>query len=197
MASRSLCLISGRARGSALLLWLAWMLVPLPALAGCPDHGLRVTDADGRSLVNLPMPEGAGWCLAWNHSVEGFAVRDCYRNEGGHMVLERSHLPDFAAGLDHIPGRGRQVSDGRGGYWIEDIDEPVPGDRYRLRVGAMRVDHRLVGHGEPSLRTLLERAREQGCGFGGDVSVGGGAVVISLSELAANEGVTISLTTNP
>ncbi|MDL4863928.1 DUF1850 domain-containing protein [Halomonas elongata] len=193
MRGRRTQLIAGRARGSALLLWLAWMLVPLPALAGCPDHGLRVTDADGRSLVNLPMPEGAGWCLAWNHSVEGFAVHDCYRNVGGHMVLERSHLPDFAAGLDHIPGRGRQVSDGQGGYWIEDIDEPVPGDRYRLRVGAMRVDHRLVRHGEPRLRSLLERSRDQGCGIDEDMLAGDGPVVISLSELAANEGVTIGL----
>jgi hypothetical protein len=60
------------------------------------------------------------------------------------MVLVRSRLPDFAAGLGHIPGRGRQVSDGDGGYWILDIDEPVPGDAYVLRPGASApVDHRL------------------------------------------------------
>lgn len=52
------------------------------------------------------------------------------------MVLMRSRQPDFAAGLGHIPGRGRQVSDGAGGYWIIDIDEPVPGDAYVLRPGA-------------------------------------------------------------
>ena len=51
------------------------------------------------------------------------------------MVLTYAHLPDFAAGLDHIPGRGRQVSDGAGGYWIDDIDEPVPGNAYVLRPG--------------------------------------------------------------
>jgi hypothetical protein len=54
------------------------------------------------------------------------------------MVLVRAHLPDFAAGLDHIPGRGRQVSDGQGGYWILDIDEPVPGNAYVLRPGRAR-----------------------------------------------------------
>lgn len=112
-------------------------------LAAASDR-LEVVGDDGRLVVAIPMPEGGRWCLEWNHSVAGFPVLDCYRHHRGRMVLERSHLPDFAAGLDHIPGRGRQVSDGEGGYWIEDIDEPVPGNRYRLRVGSMRVDHRLV-----------------------------------------------------
>ncbi|SEL69822.1 protein of unknown function [Halomonas daqiaonensis] len=127
---------------------------------------LEVLHADGERLVSLPMPEGEGWCLEWNHSVEGFAVQDCYRHRQGRMVLVRSHLPDFAAGLDHIPGRGRQVSDGEGGYWIEAIDEPVPGNAYRLRVGSMSVDHRLV----------IENIR------------------VSLSSLAENRRVTIRLT---
>ncbi len=140
-------------------------------MAGGPASGadealLEVLNEDGETLVSLPMPEGERWCLEWNHSVEGFPVLDCYRHREGRMVLERSHLPDFAAGLDHIPGRGRQVSDGEGGYWIEAIDEPVPGNAYRLRVGAMRVNHRLVVDGER----------------------------ISLSRLAANQPVTVRLT---
>ncbi|MGM0700902.1 MAG: DUF1850 domain-containing protein [Pseudomonadota bacterium] len=128
-----------------------WALLPallsclsVVAMADPAPARLEVLDADGEPLVALAMPEGSRWCLEWNHSVEGFAVLDCYRHDDGRMVLERSHLPDFAAGLDHVLGRGRQVSDGQGGYWIEDIDEPVPGNAYRLRVGSMRVDHRLV-----------------------------------------------------
>ncbi|MCA1768551.1 MAG: DUF1850 domain-containing protein [Halomonas sp.] len=143
---------------------LVCLLLPLSALAA--EGFLEVHTDDGRRIAGLSMPEGEGWCLEWNHSVEGFAVLDCYRHREGRMVLERSHLPDFAAGLDHIPGRGRQVSDGEGGYWIEAIDEPVPGNAYRLRVGSMRVDHRLVVEGER----------------------------ISLSRLAANRRVTVRLT---
>ncbi|TLF48204.1 DUF1850 domain-containing protein [Halomonas urmiana] len=160
-------LIAGRAWLPALLLCVC-LAAGAPAAAADPpltEARLEVRDADGERLVSLPMPEGEGWCLEWNHSVEGFAVLDCYRHRDGRMVLTRSHLPDFAAGLDHIPGRGRQVSDGEGGYWIEAIDEPVPGNAYRLRVGSMRVDHRLVVDG---VRT-------------------------SLSRLAANERVTIRL----
>ncbi|GED22367.1 DUF1850 domain-containing protein [Halomonas halmophila] len=172
-------------------------LISGPAIADCAAYQLRVSDAGGRTLVTLPMPPGAGWCLAWNHSVEGFAVHDCYRNRDGRMVLERSHLPDFAAGLGHIPGRGRQVSDGQGGYWIEDIDEPVPGDAYRLRVGGMRVDHRLVSRPRgASLASLLEDARD--CGAGDHYpAVGKPPVVISLSERAANQAVTLGLYPTP
>ncbi len=76
------------------------------------------------------------------------------------MVLVRSHLPDFAAGLDHIPGRGRQVSDGQGGYFIEDLDEPVPGNAYVLRPGRGGVDHRIrMGGQEIALSDAAPRAR--------------------------------------
>jgi hypothetical protein len=60
------------------------------------------------------------------------------------MLLTHSHTPAYDAGLGHIPGRGRTESDGQGGYWIHDLDEPVPGDAYLLRVGSPRVAHTLV-----------------------------------------------------
>ena len=115
--------------------------------------------------MDIPILSGERWCLAWNHSVTGIKVRDCYRYQDGRMVLERSHQPDFAAGLGHIPGRGVQTSDGNGGYWIEHINEPVPGNRYLLRVGSMAVDHRILWND----------------------------TVTSLSTLAAGERVTIQL----
>ncbi|MGJ7459773.1 DUF1850 domain-containing protein [Halomonas sp. MA07-2] len=155
---------AGRAWLPVLLLC-AGLILAAPAV-GQDEPRLEVIGELGETLVALPMPEGKAWCLEWNHSVAGFAVLDCYRHRDRRMVLERSHLPDFAAGLDHIPGRGRQVSDGEGGYWIEAIDEPVPGNSYRLRVGSLCVDHRLVVDGER----------------------------ISLSRLAANRRVTLRLT---
>ena len=114
----------------------------------------------GETLASFDIPAGQGWCVLWHHSVQGFEVKDCYENRDGRMVLVRSHLPDFAAGLDHIPGRGRQVSDGMGGYWIEDIDEAVPGNAYVLRPGAGIVDHRIrAGTAEVSLSAKAPRAR--------------------------------------
>ena len=136
----------------------ALLLLILP---GTADAGaLIATHEDGTEIAYLPVPEGAGWCVLWRHSVQGFEVSDCYENRGGQMVLVRAHLPDFAAGLDHIPGRGRQVSDGHGGYWIEDIDEVVPGGAYVLRPGGPEVDHRLrVGDRVVSLSAVAPRAR--------------------------------------
>ncbi len=133
-------------------------LLLFPTAAASAD--LVVTGEDGTEIVRLAVSDGAGWCVLWHHSVQGFEVSDCYENRGGRMVLVRSHLPDFAAGLDHIPGRGRQVSDGQGGYWILDIDEPVPGDAYVLRPGRGGVDHRLrVGDETVSLSAAAPRAR--------------------------------------
>ena len=121
---------------------------------------LIATRTDGVVIARFHIPEGEGWCINWRHSVQGFEVSDCYLNQGGLMVLDRSHLPDFAAGLDHIPGRGIQLSDGMGGYWIEDIDEPVPGDAYILRPGRPAVNHRIrTETTEISLTALAEHAR--------------------------------------
>lgn len=142
-----------RGRLAALFLCLSM----LPAAAG--QLTIRLAGADD-VLASVPMPVGARWCILWNHSVQGFEVEDCYENRDGRMVLVRSHLPDFAAGLDHIPGRGRQISDGMGGYWIEDIDEAVPGNAYILRPGRPAVNHRLrTVSTEISLTALAERAR--------------------------------------
>lgn len=139
----------------------ALLLLPLLGLSGAVQAGtLIATLENGTEIARLPVPEGSEWCVLWNHSVRGFPVRDCYENRGGEMVLVRAHLPDFAAGLDHIPGRGRQVSDGQGGYWILDIDEVVPGNAYILRPGSGAVDHRLeVGDTIISLSAVAPQAR--------------------------------------
>lgn len=121
----------------------------LPAVAGGAAARLQVlTVAGGELLVDRPLAEQARWCVAWNHSVAGFAVHDCYVWRAGTLWLERSHQPDFAAGLGHLAGRGVQRSDGQGGYWIEHIDEAVPGNALRLRVGAPAVAHRVLIDGE-------------------------------------------------
>ncbi len=138
----------------------ALLLFLLVASGAVHADELVVTHENGLELLRLPVPPGSGWCVLWNHSVRGFEVSDCYENRAGQMVLVSAHLPDFAAGLDHIPGRGRQVSDGQGGYFILDINEVVPGNAYILRPGQGAVDHRLrVGERIVSLSAVAPRAR--------------------------------------
>lgn len=121
---------------------------------------LVATREDGTEIARLPVPVGTGWCVLWNHSVKGFPVSDCYENQSGRMVLVSSRQPDFAAGLGHLPGRGKMLSDGQGGYWIRDINEPVPGNAYILRPGLGAVNHRLqVGTSTVSLSEAAARQR--------------------------------------
>ncbi|WP_435101840.1 DUF1850 domain-containing protein [Arhodomonas sp. AD133] len=141
-----------------LALAIAWA-----APAGAQPAFLEAVARGDHVLAAFPLAPGERWCVLWHHSVQGFEVRDCYVYRDDRMVLERSHQPDYAAGLGPVVGRGRPRSDGRGGYWIEDIDEPVPGDGYILRVGSSRVDHRIAAGGR----------------------------IVSLSALAAGEAVTI------
>lgn len=145
-----------RLPGGGHIALLLLLLAPSAILA----DALVATRENGDEIARLPVPEGTGWCVLWRHSVKLFEVSDCYENREGQMVLVKSHLPDFAAGLDHIPGRGRQVSDGQGGYFILDIDEPVPGNAYILRPGRGPVDHRLqVGQTIVSLSAVAPRER--------------------------------------
>ena len=96
-----------------------------------------------RVLLELPLTDSS-WILRWNHSVTGITVSDYYRWDGSSLLLTDSHTPAFDAGLGHIPGRGRHVSDGQNGHFILDIDEAVVGNAYALRVGSSHVNHRIV-----------------------------------------------------
>ena len=64
------------------------------------------------------------------------------------MVLTRSYLHDFAAGLGDIAGRGRLEPAEGGGYWIEGIDEDIRDNALPLRIGAPRVGHVLGSAGQ-------------------------------------------------
>lgn len=121
------------------------LMLPLVAAAQNPVYYLdihRIGEAEALESVALTV-EG-DWCLHWHHSVAGFLVRDCFTVTDGQLMLEHSHQPDFAAGLDHIPERGKLESDGAGGYIISNINEPVAGNILRLRVGSDRVGHSIV-----------------------------------------------------
>lgn len=145
-------------RASHVLVLILTVLVVLPFPASA--FTLEVHRENGETIFSRHVDEGERWCVHWNHSVEKFLVRDCYMVSDGQMMLERSHQPDFAAGLGHIPGRGEMTSAPEGGYWIENMDEYVPNNCYRLRVGAQGVDHTLVLEGyEQNLSETAARER--------------------------------------
>ena len=104
---------------------------------------LEVRLGTGDLLAQWTMAEDEELCLSWAHSVTGGKVIDCFVNDAGQMMLSRSYLHDFAAGLGEVPGRGTiRAADG-GGYWIDAIFEPLPQNALTVRIGSVRVDHRL------------------------------------------------------
>lgn len=119
---------------------LAALFLGFPVMA---DPMLEVRLDTGPVLVRWPMAEEAEVCLTWNHSVTGGKVADCFVQSSGQLVLRRSYLHDFAAGLGEVPGRGTLVSAAEGGYWIERIDAPVADNTLTLWIGAASVDHKL------------------------------------------------------
>ena len=130
------------------------------AWAGCAL--LQVTSGEGGTQAvhaSVPLAEEP-WCLAWNHSVAGFTVRDCFVVRAGQLLLVSSHQPDFAAGLGHFEGRGEFRPHPRGGYLIAGIDEPVPNNRLTLRVGAPSVAHR-IEVGDHATINLSERVGQR------------------------------------
>ena len=135
--------IAARLRLTGLSAALAACLALAPA-AVTGGTNLLVMDPEGEVLAELPLAADRRWCLHWAHSVTGGPVADCFRVGGNGMILERSFLHDFAAGLGTLPGRGTLRSAEAGGYWIEGIDVSLPDATLPLRVGRPGVDHRLV-----------------------------------------------------
>lgn len=105
---------------------------------------LVVETQAGLEIGELAFAPGQDICLTWAHSVTGGPVADCFSNKDGVLTLKRSYLHDFAAGLGEVTGRGTLRSATGGGYWIDAIDEAIPGNALRLRVGAPRVGHVLT-----------------------------------------------------
>ncbi len=143
--------LSGRLIAAALA------LCPAPIFAGSV---IEVTLDSGEILARWPLGAGAELCLHWSHSVTGGAVADCFTQQAGQFMLMRSYLHDAAAGLGEIPGRGQIVPAAQGGYWIEDMAEPLPDNRLTLRIGAASVGHRLtLGAAELALSEIAPGAR--------------------------------------
>ena len=126
------------------LFWVVFLFISTATASAYVTTYLTVTNDAGETLLELDLTQTPTWSVRWNHSVTGILVEDYYALQNGHMVLTQSHTPDFAAGLGYIRGRGRLESDASHGYWIRDINEPVPGNRYALRVGSLAVNHRIV-----------------------------------------------------
>lgn len=113
------------------------VLAVLAAIAVPVWPALRVSH-DGQVLALLP---GRHVTVSYVHSIDGLPVEEDLRAQDGRLVVERTRLVQFGAGMGQVVGEGHGRSEGR--WWVvDDLDRDV-GPELLLRVGAERVDHRL------------------------------------------------------
>lgn len=134
----------GTALGAALLAAL------LAALTLPVWPGLRVTHG-GDVLAELPEDH---FTVSYVHSIDGLPIEEDLRTQDGRLVVERTRLVQFGAGMGQIAGEGRGYAEGR--WWVvDDLDRDI-GDELLLRVGVPRIDHRLrAGEHELALSSCL------------------------------------------
>lgn len=111
-----------------------------------PPPQLRVIIPAGEELLRIPLEQGLSWEVHWQHSVAGILVRDRYRWQDGQMLLTDSWTPLLdVAGLGYTPGRGElRVEAETGDFWIAEINEAVPGNVHRIRIGSRHAPTTLV-----------------------------------------------------
>lgn len=113
------------------------VLAVLAALALPVWPVLRVS-SDGRVLALLP---GQHVTISYVHSIDGLPIEEDLRAEDGHLIVERTRLVQFGAGMGQVVGEGHGRAEGR--WWVvDDLDRDV-GPEVLLRVGAEGVDHRI------------------------------------------------------
>lgn len=124
-----------------LLLVLAALCIPVassPCAAAATEGRpsvlrLRVTDADGRTRILLPLGNGGEFGIRYIHSVALTPVTDWFTVSDGCLYLEKTVYQDFGAGLPHMPEGGQRMSTGNGKVVISGFHRALP--RFDLRVG--------------------------------------------------------------
>lgn len=80
--------------------------------------------------------------LSYIHSIDGLPIEEDLRVTEGELVVERTRLKQFGAGMGHIDGEGQGRADGD--WWVVDDLERDIGSQMHLRAGATRIDHRIT-----------------------------------------------------
>lgn len=80
--------------------------------------------------------------LSYIHSIDGLPIEEDLRVTEGELVVERTRLKQFGAGMGHIAGEGQGHADGD--WWVVDDLERDIGSQMHLRAGATRIDHRMT-----------------------------------------------------
>lgn len=134
------------ATGTALLLVLG-LAVPVWPAVTVSTEGDRLAVLDTETLT-----------ISYVHSIDGLPIEEDLRASDEELIVERTRLRQFGAGMGHIEGEGHGHSEGQ--WWVVDGMERHIGSELHLRVGSLAVDHRLqAGEAELPLSACLAGER--------------------------------------
>lgn len=131
----------------ALLVVLLGLVLPIwPAVTVATDSDrLAVLETDTLSI-------------SYVHSIDGLPIEEDLRVSDDELIVERTRLRQFGAGMGHIQGEGEGHREGR--WWVIDNMERHIGPQLHVRVGAPGVDHRVqAGDVELALSACLAGER--------------------------------------
>lgn len=122
-------LLAAGTAGAALLLVLG-LAVPVWPAVTVSTEGDRLAVLDTETVT-----------ISYVHSIDGLPIEEDLRASDEELIVERTRLRQFGAGMGHIEGEGKGHSQGK--WWVVDDMERRIGPDLHLRVGAPTVDHRL------------------------------------------------------
>lgn len=98
---------------------------------------LVLQDDKGKTLLAIPVKDGAEFAIRYIHSVAKTPVTDYFLVKNDGIYLDRTVYKDFGAGLPHNPEPGQTMRTENGQIIISGYDRKLPA--FQVRVG--RIAH--------------------------------------------------------
>lgn len=109
------------------------------AAALVPIRQVLTISAGGELLAVWP---AEAVTITYVHSIDHLPIEEDLRVRDGELIVERTRLKEFGAGMGQIEGEGTGRAEGE--WWVIDDLDRVIGSELHIRAGAIGVDHRIT-----------------------------------------------------
>jgi hypothetical protein len=105
------------------------LLAGILAATFFPGHDVVVISVDDRIIATIPLAQDEELVYCYTHSVERSEVREYFRIVKGGLVLTRTAMKSFGAGLPSEQGNGFDFQDG---WYVLELWRPVTNLVFRV-----------------------------------------------------------------